>query len=87
MKLVSALVGLAALRRRAFSSAPASAMPVADPDRPCKLPTSSRPLTSATHGAIAGTSHYDGDGYYHPHYYGGWGWHHWHHWNRYYSGW
>ena len=41
-------------------------------DRRCSLPA-----ISATNGAIAGTAINDG-GYYHPHYWGGYGWHrHW----------
>jgi hypothetical protein len=81
MKLVSALVGLAALGGVAFSALPASAMPVTIPGQ---APQASnveqtnyvcnawghcwhRPSYSDgyTH------AHYWGGGYYHPHYWGG----------------
>jgi len=85
MKLVSALVGLAALGGVALSSAAASAMPVANPGQ--ALQTSDVQQAAYVCNAWGRCWHQPSYGYYHPHYYGGWGWHHWHHWNRYYSGW
>ena len=55
MKLVSALVGLAALGGVAFFSAAASAMPIDVLVSPTGI-RCSRPVTSATNGAIAGTA-------------------------------
>ena len=54
MKLVSALVGLAALGGVALSTAAASAMPVTIPGQASQAPTSNRRLTSATNGGTAG---------------------------------
>jgi hypothetical protein len=87
MKLVSALVGLAALGAVALSSASASAMPVTIPGQ---APQASN--VEQTDYVCNGWGHCwhrpsysDGyyhphhwGGYYHPHYWGGWGWHrHW----------
>jgi hypothetical protein len=98
MKLVSALVGLAALGGVALSSAAASAMPVAVPAQAAQASN----VQQAAYVCNAWGrcwhqptyAHGYGYGYYHPHYDGGWGWHHrwgywhrWHHWHRYYSGW
>ena len=95
MKLVSALVGLAALGGVALSSAAASAMPVAIPGQASQASNVQQAAYVCNawghccHQPNYGYSY----GYYHPHYYGGWGWHHrwgWHHWHRwhnYYSGW
>jgi hypothetical protein len=92
MKLVSALVGLAALGGVALSSAAASAMPVA-------VPAQASPVARAAYACNewghCWHQHYYGYGYYHPHYWGGWhrhwgyGWrpHYWHrHWG-YGGGW
>ena len=93
MKLVSALVGLAALGGVALSTASASAMPAAVPGQAAHASN----VIQADY-VCNGWGHcwdhpsYDG-GYFHPHYYGGgWGWHHgWggsHHWHpHYYGGW
>src|ERR1035441_3929330 len=56
MKLVSALVGLAALGGVALSSAAASAIPVAVPGQAAQASNVQQVLTSATNGAIAGTN-------------------------------
>ena len=92
MKLVSALVGLAALGGVALSSAAASAMPVAIPGQ--ALQTSNVQQAAYVCNEWGRCWHQPtygyGYGYYHPHYYGGWGWHHrwgWHRWHHYYSGW
>jgi hypothetical protein len=90
MKLVSTLVGLAALGAVALSSVPASAMSV---------PVSGQASQASDVQQIAyvcnGWGHCwhqpgYGDGYDHPHYFGGWGWHRgwgWHHWHRWHGGW
>jgi hypothetical protein len=87
MKLVSALVGLAALGAVALSSATASAMTV---------PVSGQASPASDVQQIAyvcnGWGHCwhqpgYGDGYYHPQYIGGWGWHHWHRWGGGWNGW
>jgi hypothetical protein len=94
MKFVSALVGLAALCGVALSGATASAMPVAIPAR---APQASNVQQAAF--VCNGWGHCwhqpgygDGDGYFHPHYYGGWGWHRgwgygWHRWHHWHHGW
>ena len=76
MKLVSALVGLAALGGVALSSAAASAEPI-------DVPTSTTGIVVPA-GYVCNEwghcwhRHYDGGGYYHPHHRGGYGWHrHW----------
>jgi hypothetical protein len=95
MKLISTLVGLAALCGVALSTNAASAMPVAIP---AQAPQASN-VQQASYacdewGHCWQQSGYDG-GYYHPHYWrwhpwhryyggGGYGWHHWH---RHYGGW
>jgi hypothetical protein len=92
MKLVSALVGLAALGGVALSNAAASAMPVAIPGQASQA--SSLQEAAYVCNAWGRCWHQPayGYGYYHPQYYGGWGWHRrwgygWHHWHHYYSGW
>jgi hypothetical protein len=93
MKLVSAIVGLAALGGVALSTASASAMPVTVPGQASQASN----IIQADY-VCNGWGHcwhrpYDSDGYVHPHYYGGWGhrgwggygWHHWH--PHYYGGW
>ncbi|MDR3483512.1 MAG: hypothetical protein P4M05_01185 [Bradyrhizobium sp.] len=94
MKLVSALVGLAALGGVALSSAAASAMPVAIPAQDAQASNVQQAAYFCNQWAHCWrqpTYAYGyGYGYYHPHYYGGWGWHHrwgWHRWHNYYSGW
>ena len=95
MKLVSALVGLAALGGVALSSAAASAMPVGIPAHAARASNVQQAAYVCNawghcwHQPRYGYAY----GYYQPHYYGGWGWHHrwgWHHWHRwhnYYNGW
>jgi hypothetical protein len=100
MKLVSALVGLAALGGVALSTASASAMPVTVPGQAAHASEASQASNVIQADYVCnGWGHCwdrptDGDGYFHPHYYGGgWGWHHgwgggWHHWHpHYYGGW
>jgi hypothetical protein len=72
MKIVSALVGLAALGGVAMSSAPASAMPVAVPAQSSSIVPAAYVCNEWGH---CWHQHYYGYGYYHPHYSGGWGWH------------
>ena len=76
MKLVSALVVLAALGGVTLSSAAASAEPI-------DVPTSTTGIVVPA-GYVCNEwghcwhRHYDGGGYYHPHHRGGYGWHrHW----------
>jgi hypothetical protein len=87
MKIVSALVGLAALGGVALSSAAASAAPI-------DAPTSTTGIVVPA-GYVCNEwghcwhRHYDGGGYYHPHYWGGYGWHrHWggYGWHRHWAG-
>jgi hypothetical protein len=96
MKLVSALVGLAALGGVALSSAAASAMPVAIPGQAAQASNVQQAayVCNAWGHCWHQPTYAYGYGYYHPHYYGGWGWHHrwgywhrWHHRHRYYTGW
>ena len=96
MKLVSALVGLAALGGVALSSAAASAMPVAVPAQAAQASNVQQAayFCNAWGHCWHQPTYAYGYGYYHPHYYGGWGWHHrwgywhrWHHWHNYYTGW
>jgi hypothetical protein len=81
MKLVSALVGLATLGTVAFSVAPASAMPAGVLARASQASDVQQASYVCNEWGHCWHRHYDGDGYYHPHY---WRWHHWHH--RYYDG-
>lgn len=92
MKLVSALVGLAALGGIALTSTTASAAPI-------ELPNASSGIVVPA-GYVCNEwghcwhRHGFGGGYYHPHGwggygwhrhwagYGGYGWHHWHHWHQ-----
>jgi hypothetical protein len=98
MKLVFALVGLAALGGVALSTASASAMPVAIPGQAAHASEAAQASNVIqTDYVCNGWGHcwdhpsYDG-GYFHPHTYGGgWGWHHgWgggrHHWHPHYDG-
>ena len=85
MKLVSALVGLAALGGVALSSAAASATPVDVPASTTGIVVP--PGYVCNEWGHCWHQHNFGGGYYHPRYYGGWGyggWHHWHH--AYYGG-
>ncbi len=90
MKLVSAFVGLATLGAVALSSATASAMTV-----PVSGQASQASDVQQAAYVCNGWGHCwhrpdYGDGYYHPHYFGGWGWHRgwgWHHWHHWHGGW
>jgi hypothetical protein len=89
MKLVSALVGLAALGAVALSSATASAMPVSVPGQVSQASDVQQAAYVCNGWGHCWHQPNDGDGYYHPHY-GGWGWHRgwgWHHWHRWHGGW
>jgi hypothetical protein len=74
MKLVSALVGLAALGGVALSSTAASASSI-------NIPVSATGIVVPTGYVCNEWGHcwhrhsYYGGGYYHPHYWGGYGWH------------
>jgi hypothetical protein len=86
MKLVSALIGIAALGGVAlFSVAPASAMPAGVGATASETPFVQQAAYVCNEWGHCWHQHNYGGGYYHPHYYGGWGyggWHHWHHWNQ-----
>jgi hypothetical protein len=90
MKLVSALVGLAALGGVAFSTATASAMPVTIPGQASQASNVQQAAYVCNGWGHCWHRPSDSDGYYHPHYRGGWGWHRgwggWHHWHRHYDG-
>jgi hypothetical protein len=87
MKIKSALVGLAVLGGVALASGTASAMPVTAPAQ-----TSTMAIPAGyvcNEWGHCWHRHYYGYGHYHPHYWGGWGWHRhwgdggwhrWHHW-------
>src|SRR5271169_747378 len=73
MKLISTLAGVAMLGSVALSAGTASAMPVMNP-----YPESRTPLVQQTAVVCNAWGHcWDRPyyGYYHPHYFGGWGWH------------
>ena len=88
MKLVSALVGLAALSGVALSSAAASAQESTIVNVPAGY-------ICNEYGHCWHRHYYGGGGYYHPHYWGGYGgWHrHWggygggYGWHRHWGGW
>ena len=93
MKIVSALVGLAALGGVALSVAPASALPADMSAQASQSPYVVQAAYVCNEWGHCWHQHYYGGGYYHPHYwhhwhphyYGGWGyggWHHWHHWSQ-----
>jgi hypothetical protein len=86
MKLVSALIGIAALGGVAlFSVAPASAMPAGVGATASETPFVQQTAYICNEWGHCWHQHNFGGGYYHPHYYGGWGyggWHHRHHWNQ-----
>jgi hypothetical protein len=89
MKLVSALVGLAALGGVALSSVAASAMPVAVARQIAPAPHVEQ--TAYVCNRWGHCWDQPDDGFYHPHDWGGWGWHRgwgWHHWHpHYWGGW
>jgi hypothetical protein len=88
MKLVSALVGLAALGGVALSTGAVSAQPIDVPSASGVVPSG----YICNEWGHCWHLHYNGGGYYHPHYWGGYGWprhwgggygwHHWHHWHQ-----
>ena len=71
MKLVSGLVGLAALAGVALSGAAASATPIDVPAATGVVPSG----YVCNEWGHCWHRHYYGRGYYHPHYWGGYGWH------------
>ena len=91
MKLVSALVGLAALGGVALSSAAASAMPVAVPVQAAQASNVQQAAYVCNEWGHCWHRHSYGEGYY-PHTWGGYGWHRhwggwgggygWHHWHQ-----
>jgi hypothetical protein len=91
MKLVSALVGLAALGAVALSTTAASAMPVTIPGQASQASNVQQSNYVCNEWGHCWHRPTYGDGYYHPHYWrGGWGWHR-HYWggwgwHRHYSG-
>jgi hypothetical protein len=91
MKLVSALAGLAALGGVALSTGAASAMPYTIPGQASQASNIVQAAYVCNEWGHCWDRPNYGEGYYHPHYYGGWGWHRWHHWHRYggwgYGGW
>ena len=88
MKLISALVGLTALGGVAVATVPASAMPVAVPGQVSQASNVEQVNYVCNEWGHCLHQHYDNGGYYHPHYYGGWGYGGWHHWHpHYYGGW
>jgi hypothetical protein len=87
MKLVSALIGIAALGGVALSVAPAFAMPAGVGATASETPFVQQTAYVCNEWGHCWHQHNFGGGYYHPHTYGGWGdggWHHWHH--AYYGG-
>ena len=90
MKLVSSLAVLAALGAVALSSAAASAMPVTVPGQASQASNVEQTAYVCNEWGHCWYRPAYGDGYYHPHSYGGWGWHwrrwhywhHWHHWHQ-----
>jgi hypothetical protein len=89
MKLVSALVGLAALGGVALSVAPASAMPAGIGANASQSPYVQQAAYVCNEWGHCWQQHSYGGGYYHhwhPHYYGGWGYGAWHHWRHHYYG-
>jgi hypothetical protein len=86
MKLVSALVGLAALGGVSLSAAPASAMPAGIGVTASETPYVAQAAYVCNDWGHCWHQHRYGGGYYHPHYYGGWGYGGWHHWHHHYYG-
>jgi hypothetical protein len=94
MKIVSALVGLAALGGVTLSVAPASAMPADMSAQASQSPYVVQAAYVCNEWGHCWHQHYYGGGYYHPHYWhhwhpyyhGGWGYGGWHHWHHHYYG-
>jgi hypothetical protein len=94
MRLVSALLGAAMLGGVALSAATASAMPVTIPSQAPQA-SNVEQVNYVCNPWRCWHRPFYGDGYYHPHYYGGWswpggwgyGWHRWHHWHRWWHHW
>jgi hypothetical protein len=85
MKLVSALAGLAVLGVVALSGVAASAMPVTIPGQASQASNVQQSAYVCNEWGRCWHRPSYGDGYYHPRFYGGWGWRHWHpwrHWHR-----
>jgi hypothetical protein len=80
MKLVSALVGIAALGGVVFST-PASAMPVTIPGQAPQATNVEQASYVCNGWGHCWHRPYYSDGYYHAHYYGGSGWHRWGYWH------
>ena len=89
MKLVSALVGLAALGGVALSVAPASAMPAGIGATASETPYVQQAAYVCNEWGHCWHRPSYGDGYLQPHYDGGWGWHRgWGYgWHRWHPGW
>ena len=90
MKRVSALVGLAALGGIAVAT-PASAMPATIPGQAAQASNVLQAGYACNAWSHCWHRSYISDDYYHPHHYGGWGWHRgwgygWHRWHR-WGGW
>jgi hypothetical protein len=83
MKLVSALVGVAILGGVALSTGAASAMPATIPGQASQASNVEQAAYVCNGWGRCWHRPAYGDGYFHPHYYGGWGWHRgwggWHH--------
>ena len=84
MKLISALVGLAALGGIALATAPASAMPMTVPGQASQASNIEQASYACNEWGHCWHRPYIGDGYDHPHY---WRWHHWHPYGGYGYGW
>jgi hypothetical protein len=84
MKLVSSLAGLAALGAVALASAAASATPFTVPGQASQASNFEQTDYVCNEWGHCWHRPAYGDGYYHPHFYGGWGWHwrRWHHWHQ-----
>jgi hypothetical protein len=91
MKLVSALVGLAILGGVALSTGAASAMPATIPGQASQASNVEQADYVCNGWGRCWHRPAYGDGYIHPHYYGGWGWHRgwagWGGWHRGWGGW
>ena len=88
MKLVSALVGVALLGGVALSTGAASAMPATIPGQASQASNVEQADYACNGWGRCWHRPSYGDGYTHPHYYGGWGWHRgWVGWHRNWGGW
>jgi hypothetical protein len=92
MKLVSALVGVALLGGVALSTGAASAMPATIPGQASQASNVEQANYACNGWGRCWHRPTYGDGYTHPHYYGGWGgWHRgwggWGGWHRGWGGW